>query len=88
MDNIINFNIFGVDYTVNDNKNQWSGGLGMSRGDWEKETFKIFEYVKKWGWQESKIKMMDDFEKELAEKYRELQKLETKILTYKDRLKE
>jgi FkbM family methyltransferase len=46
MDKIINFNVFGVDYTVNDNKNQWSGGLGMSRGDWEIETFKVFEYVK------------------------------------------
>jgi len=46
MDKIINFNLFGVDYTVNDRKNQWGGGLGMSRGEWEIETFKTFKYVK------------------------------------------
>jgi hypothetical protein len=44
--NILNFKLFDVDYTVNNSKNHWSGGLGIDKGIWEVETFKVFEYVK------------------------------------------
>lgn len=46
MKNVLNFNLFEVDYTVNNDKGQWDGGLGISQGNWEIETFKTLEYVK------------------------------------------
>lgn len=46
MDNILKFNLFNVDFIVNNDKNQWDGGLGISEGNWEIETFKVLDYVK------------------------------------------
>lgn len=46
MDNILKFNLFNVDFVVNNEKNQWDGGLGISQGNWEVETFKVLDYVK------------------------------------------